>query len=88
MKYRDHKGSLSDSMETVIELSGKWELYHHLLNTLPIVNFKGKRFRHSSFEINELEINKYVYDKRINWDTYIVILKGFGVVGFTDGPAE
>lgn len=31
------------------------------------------------------EILPYGYDPRIGWDTYIVTVEGFGVVGFTDG---
>jgi hypothetical protein len=33
-----------------------------------------------------IEVKPYVFDLRIGWDTYIVHIPGFGVIGFTDGP--
>lgn len=35
----------------------------------------------------DVEIRPYVYDARTGWDTYIVTVKGVGVVGFCDGPS-
>jgi len=35
-----------------------------------------------------LHVHYYAYDDRIEWDTHIVMLDGFGPVGFTDGPVN
>ena len=69
MKYRDHRGSLSASMQTVVETI-KEELEAHLVKELG----PGK-----------IKIEKYGFDPRIGWDTYIVTHNG-RAVGFTDGP--
>lgn len=74
-KYRDHRGNLSESMETVQEFETRDDLIDYLKKELPfpILDFR-------------LSIAEYIYDARINWSTYIVHIEGFGVVGFTDGP--
>ncbi len=33
-----------------------------------------------------LTIAPYCFDDRIGWDTYIVTVPGYGVLGMTDGP--
>jgi len=80
-KFREHKGLLCDSIETVKEFSSKEDLVKHLQNKLDIW-YVGK------YDLNKLIIEKYGegIDKRIGWDTYIVYLDGYGVFGFTDGP--
>ena len=73
-KYREHRGSLSESMKTVQEFETKQDLINYLKQNFS-VPFYGYNLR----------LDHYCMDKRINWDTYIVTIKGFGVVGFTDG---
>jgi hypothetical protein len=37
-------------------------------------------------DLSGLKCEPYTYDDRIKWNTYIVHLPGWGVLGFTDGP--
>jgi hypothetical protein len=47
---------------------------------------KGLRFFGRDITKDQVTIKPYCYDNRIGWDTYIVIVKGHGVYGFTNGP--
>jgi hypothetical protein len=35
----------------------------------------------------KVHVEPYVFDDRINWDTHLVTIDGYGVWGMTDGPA-
>ncbi len=35
-----------------------------------------------------VRVTAYGFDARINWDTHIVTVDGFGPVGFTDGSCD
>ncbi len=82
MKYRDHRGGLSESMETVVELRDKDALIKHLqvcsrqCPTMPVI------------DATTVRIVPYVFDDRIGWDTHLVLLKEYGVLGYTDGPVD
>lgn len=70
--YRDHRGSLEDSMKTVQEMESFKDLQKHLFS----IYGKG-----------EITIKPYTFDSRIDWETYIVCIDG-KAVGFTnDGVA-
>lgn len=80
MRYRQHKRSLADSMETVVEFDGRHELLEHLRHelapwpTAPAVTE------------STVHIRPYGDDKRIGWeDVHIVTLDGYGVMGFCEG---
>lgn len=80
MKYRDYKGSLVESMNTVREVNTTDEIKQHLDK---IYNQFGK-------EIEEIKFKHIGFDKRIDWDTYYVLqrLKGeeiFTVAGMSNG---
>lgn len=76
-QYRDHRGSLDDSLATLRELHTFDDLVHHLNATC-----LGFEVRPSA-----IDIKPYLADGRIGWlDQHIVTVAGFGVVGFTDGP--
>ena len=77
-KFRKHRGSLEDALATTVEVANRDDLLAHVLADFP--PWWG------SFEPDALEIRFYCYDERIGWDTYIVTIKGHGVIGFTDGP--
>jgi hypothetical protein len=79
MKYRDNRGSLSRSMDTVQEFKDRAELVAYLAEDLA----------HYGVTVSDadVKVEPYLYDGRIDWDTYIVTVRGFGVAGFTDGPA-
>jgi hypothetical protein len=74
--FRFHRGLLKDSMDTVREILS----FEQLLLMISI---------EWEFEPNEIRIEKYAYDDRIQWDTRIVLAKfkslnqiGFSPVGF------
>lgn len=80
MKYRDHKGSFSDSMETVKDFSTIDEIKEHLNNF----------YNNSANSVVEIKFIHQGIDERNNWDTYIVLQRlrhetEFTVVGMSDG---
>lgn len=75
-KYRDHRGGLAESLETTQVFNSLNELIDYLKQSLKEYNFE--------FLNSDIKIKPYCYDKRIHWNTYIVTIKNFGVVGFTD----
>jgi len=80
MKYRDHAGSLADSMETVQEVSTIEQIKQHL----------NKFFNQFGKSVAEIKFKYDSFDNRINWDTYYVLqrLEGendFTVAGMSDG---
>ena len=79
IKFREHRGTLDDSMKTVIELRDRPQLIRHLRNLLP-----------TSIEVTEATVTIKFYsgfDSRIEWrETYMVQIRNFGVAGFIDGP--
>lgn len=75
IKYRDHRGSLDDSMATTRVFRTKKEFYDYIRES--ILPFK--------FKPDGLICKWYAWDKRIKWNTYIVSLDGYGVLGMADG---
>lgn len=59
--FRLHRGTLDESMKTVIKMPSMEELIFFLYTNCDLIP-------------SELVIKKYVYDERIGWDTYIVII--------------
>jgi hypothetical protein len=61
--FREHRGSLDKSMQTIMEIKSLEHLMTHIESIwdweVPIIG---------------LEIKKYVYDDRIGWDTYMAIM--------------
>lgn len=62
MKFREHRGQLSDSMATQVELKTKEEFYKHLNS---IWNVYG-------VQVDEVKFDYIGFDKRINQETYYV----------------
>ena len=79
-RFREHRGGLSDSLDTTINVANRGELVDYIQRTLGCWGL----------DINpeDVEIAPYGYDSRINWDAHIVTVKDYGVFGFTDGPLE
>ena len=79
-KFREHRGSLADSLETTVEVDGRKGLLEYL----------AKRFNYPHlYRLEDVTVEPYGgIDKRCGWDTYIVHAKGWGVFGMTDGPCE
>jgi hypothetical protein len=79
MKFREHRGGLGESMATVIELPAEHAaLVAHCAMLLDKWYFE--------FKPEELHVEPYAFDPRISWDSYIVTIDRYGVMGFTDGP--
>ncbi len=97
--FRFHRGSLVESMRTVITVFSLIELNEHIYEyfdalILPI-NFRATEDGHTTGGSLEcyggLTIEKYIFDERINWNTHLVsTLLMFGtkfVVGYlSDSP--
>ncbi|MNL05740.1 hypothetical protein D3C87_1263520 [compost metagenome] len=82
MKVRPHRRLLDEAMAEVKEIEPTIEAV--------------KKWADASFgemqppDLSGLVVEKYGtgIDTRIGWDTYIVVLPGWGVLGFTDGPLQ
>lgn len=74
--FRPHRGLLSEAMKHVAELNDKQALINKLKDDY-------KQFIDpDSINDKTLVIDSYGFDSRIDWDTHIVTVIGFGVVGF------
>jgi hypothetical protein len=75
MRFREHRGTLAESLETAVEIESRAELIAHLRTVY-------------QFEIRERDLvcRPYASDPRVEGQTYIVTLAGFGVLGFLNGP--
>lgn len=80
MKFREHRGGLSESMATTIDVADRAALVAYVARQLEPFHFTPAEIEAG------LAVEPYGYDKRIDWDTHIVTLKRYGVLGFTDGP--
>lgn len=65
-------------METVVTVESRQDLETHCRRLLEPYGVP----------VNELTIKPYCYDERIDWDTHMVSVAGYGVIGFTDGPLK
>lgn len=93
VKFRFHRGGLKEAMETVVEVSTRKELVDH-------INKEYEGCCMPTLELDEMKIEPYGYDDRIDWDTYVVVGKipkqgapytektEDYVIGFTNGPME
>ena len=80
MKYRNHTGSLSDSMKTVKEFTSIEQIKEHL----------NKFYNHNGKFVEEIKFVYLGWDNRVNWDTYYVLMRlnnevDFKIAGFSDG---
>lgn len=80
MKIRQHRGSLSDSMETAEDIAPTIEAIkaYFIKNSDPIF--------YSLYQ-GDIEVKPYGFDERINWNTHIITVNG-NAVGFTDRAIE
>jgi hypothetical protein len=81
-KYRPHRGTLYDAMAEVVEVADLPALVEHMRDSVSDW--------YPPEELPTVEtttVERYHYDDRIHWDTYIVKVKG-SVWGFTDGPLK
>lgn len=80
MLIRPHRGSLVDAMAEVKEIEPTLEAVKKWASEL------YPEFPLEKEQVERIEVKPYSFDKRIDWDTYIVTIVGYGVVGFTNGP--
>jgi hypothetical protein len=82
MLYRPHRGVLADSMAEVKTFSSKAELVEYLENDL----------RHwpdlDHLDVNSIHADYVCFDARVGWQTYNVILDGYGVLGQCNEPLD
>jgi len=78
MKFREQRGGLAESMETLIELPDRASLVSHCQKLLASSQFV--------FDPTKLKVEPYGgEDSRIGWkSTHIVTIEKYGVIGFTD----
>ena len=81
-KYRPHRGLLDEGMKRVFEFETTEELLVHLRK-----EFEGF-IKPENLTEETIEVDFYGNDTRNNWNTYIVHLPNFGVLGFIDGPLK
>lgn len=74
MKFRSHKGTLAESMDTVKEVKD--------LND--VKKILEKEYEPYKILPGEITCKYYCYDKRINWDSWIILENGYAI-GFSDG---
>ncbi len=79
VKVREHRGSLNESMQTAFEVSSRAELTSAVQKSLG-------RFMITPITEDDIVVEPYGYDSRINWNTHIISVKGRGVYGFSNGP--
>jgi hypothetical protein len=76
--FREHRGSVSESMETLFEFDSIMDFSRHIGHIRPDLVIRGS-----------VVGAKYYcgLDSRIGWkETYIVTAEPGGVIGFIDGP--
>lgn len=75
--YREHRGSLEDSMATRQPLDRSRAAITAYINCI---------YDTLNISADQLVIKPYAHDERIGWDSYIITVEGTGVLGFTNGP--
>lgn len=81
MQFREHRGTIAESIETIVTLKDRQALVDHCQTLLTPLSFR--------FEPDALTVTYYsdMPDTRVGWErTYIVIIEGHGVIGFSDSP--
>ena len=78
MKFREHRGTLADSMETVRELADRAALDEYLIKLFkPWMDVTPAM----------IEAKPFSQDMRIGWDTWAILVDDT-IVGFTDGNPD
>jgi hypothetical protein len=75
---REHRGLLTESMETVREVKDRQELLELIRDQLAPFSLDVK--------VDQLQVKPYIFDSRIGWDTHLITIDGYGVWGMSDGP--
>jgi len=78
MKFRFHRGSLEESLQTVREVESLDDV-RELLIWQVVLSLLPEYFK--------LTCRYYTYDKRINWQTWVILNDGLPV-GFSNGELK
>lgn len=81
MKIRLHRGGYDESMATIKQIQPTLEAVVGYVQTdLPVASIRDG--------FGRVEVKPYGYDERNGWDTHVVMVHGYGVFAFTDGPPK
>jgi hypothetical protein len=80
MKVREHRGSLDESMTTVAEIEPT--------RSALLAHIKTRLHWPVHLSVDDLVLKPGLYDARIDWNTHVLAIRGYGVFGMTDGPLE
>ncbi|HLX55270.1 MAG TPA: hypothetical protein VKR58_15105 [Aquella sp.] len=73
IKYREHRGSLEESLKTSKEFNNIKELFEYILFSLCHVEFTN---------LSRINLRYYGFDKRCNQELFVVSADDYGVFGF------
>ncbi len=75
MKVREHRGSLSASLATTVEIDSTMDALHeHIKKTWAPFNRN----------VALIKVTSQGFDHRIGWDSHIIEVTGYGVFGYCD----
>jgi len=76
--FRPYRGDLAEAMSHVKSIRNREDL----------LSLMRKELKPYKVDVRDdlLKIAYYYHDDRMDWDTYIVTLEGYGIYGFTNGP--
>lgn len=77
MKFRHHRGSLVESLQTLVDVQNLAELRQHLEQDRD----------DPKWTVGKLASRYYCYDARLKWDTWLVTEDG-NAIGFSDGELK
>lgn len=81
-QYRPACGSLSKAMAEAKTMHTKGDLLQEAKN------FYERFLPKGMLTLKKIHVKYYCFDDRIGWHTYIVILEGMGVLGYTNKRVE
>lgn len=76
-KFRFHRGTLKESLESLYEISNKNELCRIINQQYGI-----------TIKVDDIAISYYAKDTRINENCYAVTVNDLGIVGFTNADLD
>jgi hypothetical protein len=84
-RFREHRGGLAESMETMVYMTTMAELKAHCRQKLWNFDVPENNLRFDEIKVEPYGTHCWP-DERIGWlETWIVTMPGYGVLGFTDG---
>lgn len=83
MRFRFHRGTLDESMTTLVEVSADAQEFIDFLNK--DTTNKGMGHLFDPFTVDDLRIFNQGPDTRIDWpESWLIRIEGFGVIGMSD----